>query len=936
MSRDDFEALFAGLSEEEEVQGLSPGLAELLHRLGVSVHKDASGLNLMTLASDADLGSDMISDERLDALQGLQGSVGINLESMLEHMNADQLKQVAKRFNESANANRVAESKKAIRQALSKPALLDKVVAELSPLEHALLSEVKRRGGAANGWSLIVYAALRGLTPDKRPGTGSVYKQQLSRAPGLRYLGVLIRDGLLIPASNVASWFSVYHYYGSQGSPEDDVLYADPKVLAKVPDEPPLEPQPLDLKPLESITPTAPHPTQTLLELFDLLQLVIEEGGVTITQRDTVSKPLLNRLTKRRPRLKGRLERLLQLGLMLGLLDPPASESSKDPWRVSVTRLSALRGAPLALSYSFMVDAFLQMPTSEDDPWASGVSSLISKEVAQRALLESLAVLPEHPVRMKEALGALWERSLKYVVRAPRWMAEEDAEPERPAWFTGVLRGAFLELGLVAVAELKGGEKEVKKPKTDESKSAVNVMYRGQIRRVASSSEDDSAGQYALSPTLGFAWLKQGQALQEVTEPPELEKVRALQGLDPETGKPFEPSLLIQPNFDILVYLDKLTPFALTVLSAADCTRVDAQTASYTLSRGSLYRALESGLPLDDLLQLLQDHSMGVPDNVTRSLRDWASRRERLRVQEDVRLLEYATSKERDAALKKLERRGARALAERFILIERGAQLPKVKVRHQYNRAPSRTLRFLPAGHFKLEGATDLAGRAVLAQLATQDEKEVYHLNVDKVRAGALTQAARDALTERAQGGLPPQLEALINVWSAQSPAPTVATIRVFQHPSAAALSKHPKIAPHLGTAINETSFLVQEGHEERLEQHLAELGIEPAERFKADVKPQVIDSSAMQTGLNTRKTRELIEAAIAQGRGLELRYHTEKTNYSSYGYNKKTKGKLKTEKIDPDSVTYLGSTPYLLGRIPGKKEVFEIRIGYIEGIAVL
>ena len=412
MPRDDFEALFTELSESDEVQGLSPGLAELLQRLGVSVSKDASGLNLMTLASDmaSGLDSDVTLDERLDALQGLPGSVGINLESMLEHMNADQLKQVAKRFNESANASRVAESRKAIHQALSKPALLDKVVAELSPLERTLLSEVKRQGGAANGWSLIVYAALRGLEPDKRPGTGSIYKQQLSRAPGVGYLGVLIRDGLLIPASNVASWFSVYHLYGSQGSPEDDFLYADPKVLAKLKDEPPLAPQPLALKPLENVTPTAPHPAQTLLELFDLLQLVTEEGGVQITQRGTVSKPLLNRLTKRRPRLEGRLERPLQLGLTLGLLDPPEDNSSKDPWRVNTTRLGALRGAPLALTYSFVVDASLQSE-SEDEPWMSGVSSLVSKEVARRALLESLSVLPEHPVRMDEALDALWKRS---------------------------------------------------------------------------------------------------------------------------------------------------------------------------------------------------------------------------------------------------------------------------------------------------------------------------------------------------------------------------------------------------------------------------------------------------------------------------------------------------------------------------------------------
>ena len=113
-------------------------------------------------------------------------------------------------------------------------------------------------------------------------------------------------------------------------------------------------------------------------------------------------------------------------------------------------------------------------------------------------------------------------------------MADEDAEPERPAWFTDALRGAFHELGLVAVAELKGQEV---RPKTNEAKSGVNIMHKGQIRRITSPSEGDTAGQYALSPALGFAWLTQGRALQEVTEPPKLEKVRALQGLDPQVGQ---------------------------------------------------------------------------------------------------------------------------------------------------------------------------------------------------------------------------------------------------------------------------------------------------------------------------------------------------------------------------------------------------------------
>ncbi len=871
----------SGAREAETDEGVSPELLEKLRVLGVSV--GTSGLDKVTLTSSPGAAS-------------VPASEGVGLEPMLQYMNVDQLKQVAKRFNEEANASRMAESKKAVKQALSKPAALKQMVAALSPLERALLNEVKRRGGAADGWSLIVYAALRGLKPNKRVGSGSVYKQQLSSALGLEYLGVLIRDGLLIPASNLASWFLRYQYYMSESSPEDDVLLADPRLLAQLPDEPPPELQPLALEPpaLESpggVTLTAVHPMRTLLELFDLLSLVTEEGGVQITQRGTVSRTLLKRLAKRRPNLDKRIEMLLHLGVTLGLFDPPISESSKDPWRVNFTRLHALRSAPLALTYSFAIDASLQIPEAEDAR-GSGASSLISKEVAKRALLESLEALPEESVKLDAALAALWERALKYVARAPRW--GDDAEPKRPAWFTGVLQGAFHELGLVATAELKGVSEPQKK-----ARGGVKVMVNGEIVPAASLYKDDTAHKYAVAPALGFEWFQRGRALQEVTTPPEITQLRSLRGLEPETGKPNEPSLLIQPNFDILVYLDKLTPAAMTALSCAALTRVDAQTASYTLSRGSLYRALETGLDLKGLLDLLNEHSMGVPDNVTQSLRDWASRRERLRVQEDVRLLEYASQKERDAALKKLTERGARALAERFILLERGAQLPKVKVRHPYDRAPSRTLRFLPSGHFKLEGATDLAGRAVLAQLATQDEKG-YHLDVDKVRAGALTQAARDALTERAQGGLPPQLEALINVWSGQSAAPTVATIRVFQHPSAAALAKHPKIAPHLGTAINETSFLVQEGHEERLEQHLSELGIEPAERFKADVKPQVIDSSAMQTGLNTRKMRELIEAAIAQGRGSSCATTTKRRTTTATVTTKKSRASSSRKRSRP------------------------------------
>lgn len=916
----DLDALLAELRETGNLESLTPAdLSKMLRTLGVGVSgEEATNLNATTL--------------RQNAPSGRAGSA--RLDAMLEHMNTDQLKQVAKRFNASANAARMVESKKAVLQALSKVSLLDKMIADLSSLERTLLSEVKRRGGVMDGWALIVHAALHGFEPVERSGI-SVYKDHLSYAPSIGYLGVLLRDGLLMPANTHASWFTTGHYYASEHSADDDLVFIDSKVLARLPEDPTPLPPRLELERLNAITPTSHHPLQTLLELFDVMQLILEEGGLQITQSGVPSKRVLSRLVKRRSWLEPRLERLLQLSLSLGLLDAPKSSSTKEPWRVNLLRLRKLQAAPLVISYSFMVEAFLGTTAfSNDDPWDLRYSSLISDVVAGQALVQSLVVLPDYPVPMEQALKGLWQRALKHVLnpRTRHWKADHDTQTERPAWFTDMLLGTFRELGLVAVAELPDVEA---KPAADKPvRGGLHVMRGDKVARFMSPSEGDTADQYAVMPGLGLTWLAKGEYLQRVKQPPDLKQFRQLLGLNPNPGNPDGPSLLIQPNFDILVYLGELSPLAITALSCADCTRVDAQTASYTITRSSLYRTLEAGLELEALMKLLHKYSMGVPDNVARGLRDWASRRERLRVQKDVTLLEYANRQDRDAALEKLE--GARGVAERFVLLSGNAQLPEVEVRHQYSLTPTRTLRFHPDGHFRLEGSTDLAGRAVLSQLATQDSTGAYHLDITAIRSGSLTTAARDTLVARALGGVPPQLEALMSIWEGQSPGPAVAQISVFQHPSAVALAKHPKITPYLGEQLNETSYLIKEGKERQLEQRLCELGVTSKHNFKVDIKQQVIQSSVMQRGLDTRKMRAIVETTISEGRLLELHYYRENVKYDDYGYTRKSKGKAVTEKVTPETVVYSGSTPYLTGKTLGKSEHRYIRIGYISGIAVL
>ena len=453
----------------------------------------------------------------------------------------------------------------------------------------------------------------------------------------------------------------------------------------------------------------------------------------------------------------------------------------------------------------------------------------------------------------------------------------------------------------------------------------MNVMRNGQITRYVPPALRDRAGRYALAPSLGLGLYAQARTLQA-------EAFAAARAGSPLPPRPEEapspaasqPALLIQPNFDVLVYLGDLTPGAVAALSCAELRRLDAQTASYTVTRSRFYRALELGFSAEELLNLLQTHSRGVPENLAQSLRDWAARRERLRVRPAVRLLEYPDQASRDAAVALLP--DAAPVAERFVRVS-GLPTLNYRAQHRYAQAPARTLRFSPDGSFQLTDAPDLPTQAVLARFARQGERGAYYLDTDAARAGGLTTAAYDTLAARALGGLPPQLETLLSIYRGKSPAPAVSQVSVFSHPNAPALARHPRLAPLLGEALNGSSYLVATGQEETLAERLKELGVTVGDTLVGGGQAAAAD--ALETGLPTRKLRERLEAAIAAGRSLELRYHRELEH--DYGSGR-SRGAVRTEKLVPESVYYSGSTPYLGARtLEGNKSRY-VRVGYIVG----
>ncbi len=102
--------------------------------------------------------------------------------------------------------------------------------------------------------------------------------------------------------------------------------------------------------------------------------------------------------------------------------------------------------------------------------------------------------------------------------------------------------------------------------------------------------------------------------------------------------------VVVQPNFQILA----MGPVGLDVLARieqfADRERAGLGAFEYTLSRESLYRAQQMGADTEEIVRFLEEVSAAeLPQNVRRSLSEWAARHERIVFRSGVSLLQAAT-----------------------------------------------------------------------------------------------------------------------------------------------------------------------------------------------------------------------------------------------------------------------------------------------------
>jgi hypothetical protein len=122
----------------------------------------------------------------------------------------------------------------------------------------------------------------------------------------------------------------------------------------------------------------------------------------------------------------------------------------------------------------------------------------------------------------------------------------------------------------------------------------------------------------------------------------------------PDLTNPLSRCLVVQPNADVIAYRQGLTPGLIARLSRFAEWKMIGPACTLGLSAESVYRGLESGLALPDIVSVLQQHSAHpVPANVLDLIRRWAGKRERITVHTSATLLEFNAPAELDAAVER-------------------------------------------------------------------------------------------------------------------------------------------------------------------------------------------------------------------------------------------------------------------------------------------
>jgi hypothetical protein len=610
----------------------------------------------------------------------------------------------------------------------------------------------------------------------------------LGHADGLKPVLELLEAGLLYPFLNtsVSSLGSFEEWLGQAGG-VDLRVFAHPGVAARALGEPLGMPE---LRPAK-VTGLAIHETDGLEWPLRLAVLWQQANAAPL------------RRTQQGDFFKRDLERLRQDNLLNG---PPADNLSELPdlplLAVALAENEGLlthddgevRAAPLPAFWEEGLDTVLQslfagLPALQN--WNPIAGSTFGQEShgnpfasAYHLALLLLANQPEEHWHHPEEIES-W-----LLAHHPFWKSEDLRPSRREPWIGGFLLGLAHSLRLVAATK-------------------------------------DAEGLWVVRLSAHGRWLLGI-------------------GHRPAGNAAFPQTLFVQPNLEIVVYRQGLSPALILRLTQIAAWKSLGAACTLHLAPETIYRALETGLTFDAILQLLEQHGMRpTPTAVVEALRTWSNKRDRISVYPAAALLEFISAEDLNEAIA----RGLPAIrvSDRMALVSQEDAIDYKNFRltgtRDYSLPPDKCVTVEPDGvtlnidltKSDLLLETELPRFAERVDRPSQDGRRVYRVTpttIAQAREGGMSLGALETwFQQRAGQVLSPAGLLFFN--AAQCEEATLRRLLILEVESeetAEGLMQWPLTRELIHERIGPQALVIEEEMVQKLLGRLAEIGLRVAE----------------------------------------------------------------------------------------------------------
>ncbi|MBR8831592.1 MAG: hypothetical protein N5P05_003078 [Chroococcopsis gigantea SAG 12.99] len=306
-----------------------------------------------------------------------------------------------------------------------------------------------------------------------------------------------------------------------------------------------------------------------------------------------------------------------------------------------------------------------------------------------------------------------------------------------------------------------------------------------------------------------------------------------------------QASWLVQPNFEIVVYLSATDSKGLAFLERhAERIKVEQHVAVYQLTRESVYRSLEKGSSLTDLLEgLRKGCSIPLPQNVVVDLNSWGRLREEISLYPCTKLLEFPNEKARQDTVAKEKLQG-KCIGDRFFLLASGQSPSKTSIETtiDYTKPLPRCLSATEGGKITVTTKADFLLPDYLDRWADRQSETVWQLTSESVqqavRSGGNINDLLDTLKNRLIAAMPKYLGVALKGWAGQYKKVELAQVLVLHCPDAEVfdlVTKHEQFKNYWVGILGYGFLLINKSEVKPLQQKLALLGLTITDDLKVD-----------------------------------------------------------------------------------------------------